>query len=489
MGTENSFLHTATYSPEDDKIRIYTAERLPKEDWERFKSAGFTWTMKQESDLVAKWTPKREDLAIKYCGEILDHDMDSRLDRSADRAERFSGYRDKREAEARASYTSADTIGMQSQQKAEIKARKIERLQNKTAGQWGKAEYWQERTAGVIEHALYMEKPEVRHRRIKKIESELRITEKNKAEYMQRKEIIQKVIAENNQEMAEKCINAFNIWLGDRSLYSIAKEVGAMEALKKIRFHNCEGSDRWINHLNLRIGYENQMLKAQLGSLACEADWEKGGTIGKYVIHKINRSPKTKLINSISVLGECWYRKDKNGRPLKCLVNVSTEGMKADEYKAPTPESLKRLEEEKALLSEGKTEKPKLINPTIEEAQKIQDFWNQRIIESRKAYYAENNMKWTDEKEMNLKTEITVLTMAEYKKYSGGSYAPHQTEDFKSDWTRSMHYAREIAFKMRISSRNKASDNFYAPNSVIVISDKKQHKLPARVAEREAVNV
>lgn len=37
----------ATYSPQDDKIRIYFKQRIDKDLWEQFKEKGFTWTMKQ----------------------------------------------------------------------------------------------------------------------------------------------------------------------------------------------------------------------------------------------------------------------------------------------------------------------------------------------------------------------------------------------------------------------------------------------------------
>ena len=39
--------YTATYSPEDDKLRLYAATRLPQDIYDRIKAAGFqfpgTW--------------------------------------------------------------------------------------------------------------------------------------------------------------------------------------------------------------------------------------------------------------------------------------------------------------------------------------------------------------------------------------------------------------------------------------------------------------
>ena len=83
--------HTATYSPEDNKIRIYPAYRLDKETYTRVRNAGFIWAPKQELFVAPMWTPDREDLALELCGEIGDEDT-SLVDRAEQRAERFEDY-------------------------------------------------------------------------------------------------------------------------------------------------------------------------------------------------------------------------------------------------------------------------------------------------------------------------------------------------------------------------------------------------------------
>ncbi len=90
---------TATYSPEDNKLRLYASSRLDNETYQHVRKAGFKWAPKQELFVAPMWTPAREDLLLELCGEIGDEDY-SPEERSADRAERFSGYRDKRRAEA-----------------------------------------------------------------------------------------------------------------------------------------------------------------------------------------------------------------------------------------------------------------------------------------------------------------------------------------------------------------------------------------------------
>src|SRR5205085_963543 len=92
---------TATYSPEDNKLRLYVG-RVPRDEYEALRKEGWTSTPKQDCDFVATWTPAREDRALSYLeeGEDIGDEDYSPEERAADRAERFSEYRDKRRAEA-----------------------------------------------------------------------------------------------------------------------------------------------------------------------------------------------------------------------------------------------------------------------------------------------------------------------------------------------------------------------------------------------------
>lgn len=53
---------TATYCPEDNKLRLYCG-RVPRDDYVALRSLGFQSTPKQDCDFVAVWTPYREDAA------------------------------------------------------------------------------------------------------------------------------------------------------------------------------------------------------------------------------------------------------------------------------------------------------------------------------------------------------------------------------------------------------------------------------------------
>ena len=100
---------TATYSPEDNKIRIYASSRLDAETYARVKEAGFKWAPKQELFVAPRWTPQREDLAIELAGEIEAEEM-TLAERAAMKAERLEGLADRRHAQANAFARRADEL-------------------------------------------------------------------------------------------------------------------------------------------------------------------------------------------------------------------------------------------------------------------------------------------------------------------------------------------------------------------------------------------
>jgi hypothetical protein len=59
---------TATYSPEDNKLRLYSVSRLDSETYAQVKDAGFIWAPKQQLFVAPMWTPYRADLLTELCG-------------------------------------------------------------------------------------------------------------------------------------------------------------------------------------------------------------------------------------------------------------------------------------------------------------------------------------------------------------------------------------------------------------------------------------
>jgi hypothetical protein len=177
--------YTATYSPDDNKLRLYSVSRLPKDIYEHIHAAGFRWAPKQELFVAPMWTPEREDALVELCAEIGDEDQ-SLTERATTRAERFETYSDKRADEAQtareAVATIADNIplgqpilvGHHSERHARKDAERIESGMRKAIRLWDTSTYWTARAAGALRHARYKERPDVRARRIKTIEAEHR---------------------------------------------------------------------------------------------------------------------------------------------------------------------------------------------------------------------------------------------------------------------------------------------------------------------------
>jgi hypothetical protein len=87
--------YAATYSPEDNKLRLYSSTRLDRDLYARVRGAGSSMrrNRKQELFVAPMWTPEREYLLIELCGEIDGEDT-SLVERAEERADRFVEYKD-----------------------------------------------------------------------------------------------------------------------------------------------------------------------------------------------------------------------------------------------------------------------------------------------------------------------------------------------------------------------------------------------------------
>lgn len=60
---------SATYSPDDNKLRLYASKLDSKAD-ASLLAAGFIWAPKKSTYIAQCWTPSREDVLLGLCGEI-----------------------------------------------------------------------------------------------------------------------------------------------------------------------------------------------------------------------------------------------------------------------------------------------------------------------------------------------------------------------------------------------------------------------------------
>lgn len=176
---------TATYSPEDNKLRLYPAARLDAETFERVKAAGFKWAPKQELFVAPSWSPDREDLALELAGEIEAEEM-TLAERAQAKAERLDALANKRNREANAFARRASELSEAFHMgqpilvghHSERKARKTQERMNAAQAQSEKAHraanYWLYRASGVEHFANMKNSPRTRANRIKTLLAELR---------------------------------------------------------------------------------------------------------------------------------------------------------------------------------------------------------------------------------------------------------------------------------------------------------------------------
>lgn len=304
-------MKTATYSPEDNKLRLYSTTRLGSEDYARVRAAGFRWAPRQELFVAPAWTPAREDLLIELCGEIGDEDS-SLVDRAEERAERFGEYSEKREAEAHQAKDAVDAIangiplgqpilvGHHSERRARKDAEKITDGMRRAVRLWQTATYWTDRAAGAIRHAKYLERPDVRHRRIERLEADKRKDAKRKKEAEAflslwtdpEKELTQeRARAIANRDHVSRCFPLADYprelpasqYEGQMSLWSALEGIITPEQAREIAVvcHTriVTRCDRWLEHLGNRLAYERAMLGEAGGIAADKWELKVGGQV------------------------------------------------------------------------------------------------------------------------------------------------------------------------------------------------------------------
>jgi hypothetical protein len=219
---------TATYSPEDNKLRLYSSHRLDMDLYKEVRAQGFIYAPKQQLFVAPAWTPGRAAFLEKLCGDI-DHEQTTLAERAEMRAERFGIYTEKRTADAESAAAAVEGIagnipmgqpilvGHHSEKRARKDQERIENNMRKAVKNWETAEYWKDRAQGVIHHATRKDKPGVRIRRIKTLGADMRRCERSL-----------------NQALERKCEQS-----------TIAHY------------------EKWVNHLKMRIDYENAILAGQ----------------------------------------------------------------------------------------------------------------------------------------------------------------------------------------------------------------------------------
>lgn len=270
----SNFDFTATYSVEDDKLRLYFPHRIDAEQWAWLKEEGFKWAPKQEL-LYTHWTPKREDVCYKLAGDI-EAEQTTMIERAEDRIARFEGYATNRQRDAEFFSTQAQRIGERfamgqpilvghhSERSARRDQGRIDCAMAKSVEQIRTANYWNYRIVGVAQHANQLACERTRVNRIERLLKEFRDIQRTiNGAYLglEKWGIIDAVeCVDERKQLTEH-------FSGDSSIHGVGNlefYYGRLtvEEVIKANIQNCNniinspGRVRWLMHLLNRLAYE-----------------------------------------------------------------------------------------------------------------------------------------------------------------------------------------------------------------------------------------
>lgn len=474
---------TATYSPEDNKLRLYASARLDAETYAKAKALGFKWAPRQDLFVTPAWSPEREDFLIDLAGEIEPEGV-TLAERAAAKAERLDNLAEKRRRDANAFSRAADAIserfaggqpillGHHSQRRAEKDRERMEGATHKAVRAAQLVNYWLDRADGVEAHANYKNDSGVRARRIETLLTDLRTLQRGLNEAEKRAEFWRRIQANNptSEQVARFAGNCPPELGGGYDLYSAVdsgKITGAefMERVISAAESVISGPKRarWLEHVLNRLAYE----RAELGPVA-----RYSGDLSAVILQAFARTQGAEkpaaektdfgwLLRSPVTLPR--HLCDK--KELELDADAWRDLMQSAGYEVPAKKELKR----------GKSDAAPLINPTEADAMRLQKVWNDHAAAA--ASYQPDKRR----------SPVAIMTQAQYSARAAGSYGPCKTIDIGADGlevrgplhgtyaeARAARVANTVA-RVRVFAGGR---ELYGARSIVVISDKAQKALP-----------
>ena len=324
--------------------------RLDDALYQRVYTAGFRFAPKQDLFVAPMWTPGCEDLLLELCGEIGDEDT-SLVDRAEERADRFEDYSASRAREGDAAYSHVQSvtehiplgqpilIGHHSEHRARRDAERIEKGMRRAVNAWETSEYWRRRAKGALAHAKYKERPDVRHRRIKRLESDRRKYQKevDTAQTFIKLWSKEGLTIEHAQAIAARD----RVYIKEEgqerrvSLYEMLNaEAPDLEQARQHALHahgrTLAWYGRWLAHVDNRLAYERAMLGESGGIAADKFDIAVGGCVlvrGDWlVVLRVNKAQGR--INSLTTTPP---------RVMSALGRWKVSIEEVTDYRAPEP--------------------------------------------------------------------------------------------------------------------------------------------------------
>ncbi len=466
----------ATYSPEDNKLRLYGSERLDTDLYHRVREMGFKWAPKQELFVAPKWTPAREDFCVELAGEIT-AEQTTLVERAEAKAARLDDLAIKRANESNSYHAAANRIserfaygqpilvGHHSERRARKDQERMHNAMQKAVQAREAVSYWNYRATGVERHANRKAAPGVRARRIKTLLVELRDRQRaiNHAHLcleLWRRIESKKESAEFDELVkhyagAELRTGSAAPWYRNTTMYSLlyAGDITNDEVVDVCLQHheyqaNNPNTMRWIEHILNRLAYE----RTELGPVV-----RYQGEITAVILQTFCRThgaDKPKAVKS-----EKGFLVS-SAVPLPLHIAEGTEvDLRLEEWRDLMEASGYEVEQ-KERRTPSKQICP-LINPTPEQAEKLQNLWNAAAL-SRKYGKASNRRE---------------MTQDYYSSGSGGDYAPFNTIKLDEKGMR-VWPGRSSTTTAVCRVRVAGGDGLYSADCVITLTDKPQKRLP-----------
>ena len=211
-------------------------------------------------------------------------------------------------------------VGHHSEARARRDKKRIDSGMRRAVHMWETAEYWQQRAAGALRHAKYKERPAVRARRIKRIEADLRKSERNRAQAVASLaawsatpmpiEKARRVANYNSFPCVKRegtwgAWSAWDVLQSDGERYSACPYMTIDQVQQLARQHYppyIARLDRWIAHYQNRLAYERALLAADGGTVADRTKPEKGGAVRCWASPSFGRGwAYIQRVNQVSV--------------------------------------------------------------------------------------------------------------------------------------------------------------------------------------------
>lgn len=466
----------ATYSAEDNKLRLYASQRLDTDTYARVRALGFRWAPKQCLFVAPAWSPQREDLCVELAGEIS-AEQTTLVERAEAKAERLDTLASKRADQANAFHAAAKRIaarfefgqpiliGHHSERRARKDQAAMHRHMNRSVSATNAVNYWGQRAEGVERHANYKARPDVRARRIKTLLKELRHWQR-RTNHAHCCAALWQQVTELDDDEALKCAVerlsdsrldggstcSTGIWSqlveGKRQHRAVAHEM--IEYWEIIAAS--ENTIRWMKHTLNRLGYE----RSELGPVE-RFDGEITGVIlqGFAREHGAHKPQASFTDEGLwQVISTAPLPAHLAEGPSLCLtIEQWRDLMESAGYSVPV-RTVKTRTSAKA--------KAPIINPTDKDAQRLQALWNKEAKVRRPA---------TSDQ------AVLCITQARYSGRSGGTYSPYKTIEL--DRQGQKIYRRDVSpepvCRVRVC---ESGGSLYSASSVIVLTDKPGKSLP-----------